>query len=136
MIDFKPAKHTDMNLYNSFFCDSTERGCEYNFANLVLWGQQNIGVIGDCLVRLSYYDGHIAYAFPVGCKEKKYVIDTIINDAKERNIPCCFMGVYDKDKALLESLYQGRFRFIAARDSYDYVYDINDLADFGGRNFH
>ena len=136
MIDFKPVKYTDVDLYNSFFKDSASRGCEYNFTNLVLWGQQNIAVIRDCLVRLSYYGGHISYAFPVGCKDKKHTLDTIINDAKERGIPCNFFGVYEDDKALLENLYPHKFRFIAARDSYDYVYDINSLADLGGRKLH
>lgn len=136
MIDFKPAKPTDMDLYNSFLSPSTKRGCEYNFANLILWGQQNIAVIGDCLVRLSYYGGHISYAFPIGCKDKEQALSTIINDAKNRGIPCNFFGVYEDDKNLLESLYPDKFRFIAARDSYDYVYDINDLADLSGRKFH
>ena len=136
MIDFKPANPQQKDYYNSFFTDATERGCEYNFANLILWGQQNIAQIGDCLVRLSYYDGHIAYAFPIGCNNKKEALEEIFKDASRRKIPCNFMGVYENDKTLLEKLYPDKFKFIPARDSYDYVYDINDLADLPGRKFH
>jgi hypothetical protein len=37
------------------------------------------------------------------------------------------------DCELLESLYPGQFRFHADRDSFDYVYAIDDLADLKGR---
>ena len=135
MIDFIPANTSHKELYESFFSDSRERGCEYSFSNLVLWGQQNIAVIEDCLVRLSYYGGHIAYAFPVG-GNKEGAIKACIDDAQKREIPCVFMGVYEEDKNLLESHFPGKFRFVSARDSFDYIYDINDLCDLPGRKFH
>lgn len=136
MIDFLPANISHKELYESFFKDNRERGCEYGFSNLILWGQQNIAEVEGCLVRLSYYGGHIAYAFPVGDGDKAKAIDAIIADSVARGIPCVFMGVYEEDKALLESLFEGKFRFAEARDSFDYVYDINDLCDLGGRKFH
>jgi len=136
MIDFKPVDTEYKEYYNSFFKDNIERGCEYNFTNLILWGQQNIAFVGDCLIRLSYYDGNISYSFPIGQKDKKRAIEAIIKDSKERNISCNFFGVYEEDKALLESLYPGKFQFKLSRDSFDYIYDINHLSDLGGRKYH
>lgn len=136
MIDFIPANTTHKELYESYFTDGKERGCEYSFANLVMWGQQNIAEISGCLVRLSYYGGHISYAFPIGKGDKENAVREIIADAEERGIPCVFMGVYEEDKALLETVFEGKFRFVAARDSFDYVYDINDLCDLSGRKYH
>ena len=136
MIDFKPADITQKDLYNSFFKDSIERGCEYNFANLVLWGQQNIAQIGDTTVRLSYYGGTISYAFPVGDKDKETALAEIMKDALARDIPCSFFGVYEDDKALLEKLYPQKFRYTLNRDSFDYIYDINHLSDLAGRKYH
>ncbi len=136
MIDFIPANTTHKELYESYFTDNRERGCEYSFANLVMWGQQNIAEVHSTLVRLSYYGGHIAYAFPVGSGNKQKALREIIADAEERKIPCVFMGVYEEDKNLLETMFEGKFRFVEARDSFDYVYDINDLCDLSGRKFH
>ena len=136
MIDFIPANKNHKKIYESYFTDGRERGCEYSFANLVMWGQQNIAEIHSTLVRLSYYGGHIAYAFPVGSKNKEKAVKEIIADAQERGIPCVFMGVYEEDKKLLESSFEGHFRFEKARDSFDYIYDINDLCELSGRKFH
>lgn len=136
MIDFKPADVNQKESYNSFYADKKERGCEHTFANLILWGQQNIAESQGCLVRLSYYGGHIAYAFPVGAGNKEKAVAQLLNDATERGIPCVFMGVYEEDKALLESAFPNKFRFDYARDSFDYIYDINDLCDLAGRKYH
>ncbi|MBE6737819.1 MAG: DUF2156 domain-containing protein [Ruminococcaceae bacterium] len=136
MIDFKAIDLKQKDYYNSFFTDKKERGCECNFNNLILWGQQNIAEVGDCLVRLSYYAGHISYSFPIGKNDKEKALEEIIKDSKERGITCNFFGVYEEDKALLEKLYPDKFKYIHSRDSFDYVYDINDLATLAGRKFH
>ncbi len=136
MIDFKPSNVDQKEFYCSFFTDKKERGCEYGFSNLVLWGQQNIAETEGCLVRLSYYGGHISYAFPIGSGNKQKAIEALQKDATERGIPCVFMGVYEEDKALLEALYPEQYKFVFARDSFDYVYDINDLCDLAGRKYH
>lgn len=136
MIDFIPANITHKEVYSSFFTDDRERGCEYSFVNLIMWGQQNIATLEKNLIRLSYYGGHIAYAFPVGENDKQKVLSAIIEDAKERDIPCVFMGVYKEDKEILETLFPNKFRFVLNRDSFDYVYDITDLCELSGRKYH
>ncbi|MBQ4569645.1 MAG: DUF2156 domain-containing protein [Ruminococcus sp.] len=136
MIDFKPANVEQRKFYSSFFTDKRERGCEYGFSNLVLWGQQNIAEAEGCLVRLSYYSGHISYAFPIGSGDKSEALKALQKDAQQRGIPCAFMGVYEEDKKLLEALYPNQYRFVSARDSFDYIYSINDLCDLAGRKYH
>lgn len=136
MIDFKAVSIQQKDRYNSFFADKEGLGCEYNFNNLILWGQQNIAEVAGCLVRLSYYAGHTSYSFPQGNGNIHTALEKIIEDAKERGIPLGFFGVYEKDKALLQNLYPEKFRYIHSRDSFDYVYDINDLATLGGRKYH
>lgn len=136
MIDFKPADTNDKEFFLDFFTDKRERGCEYGFANIVMWGQQNIAEVCGCLVRLSYYGGHIAYAFPVGNGNTEAALNEIFLDAEKRSIPCVFMGVYEQDKEFLQNLYPDKFIFESARDSFDYIYDINSLCDLSGRKLH
>ena len=65
----------------------------------------------------------------------KPAIDAIIDDARERGIPCRLIALTEEDCGLLEILYPGKFRFHNDRDSYDYVYDIHALADLKGRKY-
>lgn len=136
MIDFRPVKPNDKALYEGFREYTSRRGCEYTFANLLMWGEQSIAITDGVLVRLAYYDGYYSYAFPLGNGNRESAIKAIIADAKERGIPCTFMGVYEEDIAFLESTFKESFAFIKSRDSFDYVYDINKLADLKGRKYH
>ncbi len=136
MIDFKPVTIQDKPIYEKYLLDGSERGCEYTFANIYLWGRQQATLLHDHMVRFSQFNRRSVYPFPVGQGDKKPVLDAIIADAKERGIPCRLTGLYCREKQLLEELYPGQFRFHCDRDSYDYVYDINNLADLPGSKYH
>ena len=136
MIDFKPVTLEDKETYQKYLLDGVERGCEYTFANIYLWGRQQATILHDHLVRFSQFNRRSVYPFPVGQGDKKAVLDALIADSKERGIPCRFTGVYEAEKETLETLYPGKFRFHCDRDEYDYVYDINNLADLPGSKYH
>ena len=61
MIDFKRITPEDKELYESFMPDSEERGCEFSFANLYLWGRQNMAVFGDNVLLFSQFDRRSVY---------------------------------------------------------------------------
>ena len=63
-------------------------------------------------------------------------LDAIIEDSKARGIPCRITGMSQSKAVLLDSLYPGKFKFHTDRGSYDYVYEINDLADLKGKKYH
>lgn len=136
MIDFKPVTLEDKALYQKFLMDSAERGCEYTFANIYLWGNQQAIIMDGHLVRFSQFDQQLVYPFPIGQGDKKAILDAIIADSKERGIPFHLTNIYKAEEELLENLYPGKFRFYCDRDSFDYVYDINNLADLPGSKYH
>ena len=133
MIDFQPLALEQKERYEKYLHAGGERGCEYSFVNLYLWGRQKATVLGDNLVFFSQFNRKSVYLFPVGTGDKKPALDAIIEDAKKRGIPCRLVGLTQDDCALLESLYPGQLRYHFDRDSFDYVYDIDDLADLKGR---
>lgn len=135
MIDFKPFQIQDRPVYDRYLMDCGERGCEYSFINLYLWGRQQATVQNDRLLFFSQFNRRSVYLFPIGPGDTKTAIDAIIADAGKRGIPCRLTGLLQEDCALLEQLYPGRFRYHFDRDSFDYIYDINDLADLKGRRF-
>ena len=135
MIDFQPLNPAHKEQYNKYLQSAGERGCEYSFVNLYLWGRQKATVLHDHLVFFSQFNRRSVYLFPVGFGDKKAVIDAIIEDAAQRGIPCRFTGLTPKDREELEALFPGKFRYHFDRNSFDYVYSIDDLADLAGRKF-
>ena len=128
----------DLNLksqYDRFLLHSRHGGCEFSFVNLFLWGRQKGYLTEDTLFLFSQFDRRDVYPYPVTYGDRKQVIDAIMADAKERGIPCRLTSMSQDDCRELEALYPGRFRFRADRDTFDYVYDIHDLADLKGRKF-
>ena len=111
------------------------KSCEYSFTNLCIWGRQRVARVQDHMVLFSQFDRRTVYPFPVGSGDVKPVLDAIIQDARERGIPCCITGLNEENMATLEQLYPGKFRFQCDRGSYDYVYRIEDLAELKGRKY-
>lgn len=134
MIDFKYPELSQKAQYDQILHQFPDRGCEYNFANLILWGRQRIAFHEGNIAFFSQFDRKSVYPFPMG-KDLKPTLDAIIHDAKARDIPCRLTGLSQDDCATLERLYPGRFRIHFARDSFDYVYAISDLAELRGRKY-
>lgn len=134
MIDFKPLDFSQKDEYNRFLQKSSERGCEYNFANLCLWGRQKIAFHEGNIAFFSQFNQKSVYPFPLG-ENLKPTLDAIIHDAKMRGIPCRLTSLNQDECALLEKLYPGMFRFHCDRNGFDYVYSIDDLATLAGRKY-
>lgn len=135
MIDFKSLDPANKEAYDRYLLNAGERGCEYSFVNLYLWGRQKAAFLNDHLVFFSQFNRKSVYLFPIGYGDKKPVLDAVMEDAKARGIPCRFTGMTQDDCALLESLYPGKLRYHFDRDCFDYIYAIDDLADLKGRKF-
>lgn len=134
MIHFERLQQAQRAEYDRYL-QFSQRGCGYSFANLYIWGRQRCAFLNGYLTLFSQFDRKAVYPFPVGQGELKPVLDAIIEDARQRGIPCCITGMTQADCLLLEQLYPGRFRIYNDRDGYDYVYNIDDLADLKGRKF-
>ena len=135
MIDFQKFDLSKRDLYNQYLMNCGERGCEYSFANLNLWGRQRAAFSDGYLVLFSQFERRSVYPFPVGKGDIKPVLDAVIQDARERGLLCRFSGLVAADCVTLEELYPGQFRFHPDRDSCDYIYAIEDLAELKGRKF-
>ncbi len=135
MINFKRLQLSDRPVYAPILEAAGERGCEYSFANLYLWGRQSAALVGGCMVFFSQFNRKTVYPFPVGPGDKHLALDAIIHDAAVRGIPCRITGLVEADVAFLQENYPHRFRIHSDRAGFDYVYDIHDLADLKGRSY-
>ena len=135
-LDFKPFSPEDKHLYEDYLFNESCRGCEFSFANLYLWGRQSFAEIDGNILFFSQFDRRTVYPFPLGKKDKRAALDAIIEDSRARGIPCRITGMSHADGEYLDSLYPGKFKFHTDRGSYDYVYDINNLAELSGKKYH
>ena len=135
MIPFERMNLSQKNQYNDILMHYAPRGCEYSFVNLCLWGRQQVAFLHGCAAFFSHFYGKSVYPYPIGPGDRKAVIEDIIADSRKRGIPCRITGMTNADREELEGWFPDRFHIRTERDSFDYVYDIHDLADLRGRKF-
>lgn len=135
MLDFQNLDLSKKETYLTYLRSGPQRGCEYAFANLYMWGRQRAAFVEGYLVLFSQFSRRSVYPWPRGTGDIRPVLDAIIHDAARRGIPCRITGMGREQTELLEQLYPGRFRIHNDRDGYDYVYAIDDLADLKGRKY-
>lgn len=133
MIDFQPLELGRKAEYEKYLMCGIARGCEYSFVNLYLWGRQTAAIVHGQFVAFAQFNRRSVYLYPAGCGDKKAALEAVMEDAKQRGISCRFTGLTHDDCAELERLFPGKFRYHFDRDSFDYIYDIHDLADLKGK---
>lgn len=121
--------------YEACLTRGEDKGCEYAFVNLNLWGRQRVTLQDGFFLLFSQFDRISIYPFPVGSGDIKAALDAIIQDARRRGIPCRISSMTEKECAILEGLYPGKFQFHTDRDDFDYVYAVDDLADLRGKRY-
>ncbi len=135
MIDFCKLKFKQKEEYERLLFSRPARGCEYSFANQMLWGRQQGAFLHGCVALFAHFYGRSVYPFPIGDGDKRAVLEAILLDARERGIPCRITGILPEERKSMESWFPDMFHFRTDRDGFDYVYGIDDLADLKGRKF-
>lgn len=134
-IVFRHPTLEDRDWIHAYYQTAGYRGSENSFVNLYLWGRGygEIAQVGDYLVQFIKFGDKKYYAYPAGQGDLRYVIDRLIEDAAYYEHPMRLLGVDCGRREELETLYPGRFRFTENRNAFDYLYDVNRLADLGGK---
>lgn len=141
MIEFKKPTPADRQWVTPLVAAEGAMGSESNFNNMYLWHRmygQELARLGDrVLVRLHGAD-QVRYLFPYGVGDLAPAVEALVADAAAFGERLHFICLSREQKAQLEELWPGRFEYDCAwdRDSWDYVYDVNKLADLAGKKLH
>ena len=139
MIEFHTPVPADKPWVDELLGRCNYRGCDYNFTNLFVWQRAygfELGRLGDFLaVRVRSRVGH-SYMYPAGSGDIAGAVQALAEDAAARGEPLRLVCVTRRQMAELEEFFPGRFEYTADRDGYDYLYDIDRLADLGGKKLH
>lgn len=139
MIDFQMPRPADKDWVDERLAGGNYRGCEYSFTNLLVWGaaydQRIADVDGFLVVRVKGSRGY-GYLWPAGAGSVEDILPRLEEDAKERGEKFRLVCITPEQVETLERLYPGQFDITFDRDGSDYLYDIDKLADLGGRKLH
>lgn len=139
MIDFHPPRLEEKPWVDRILTQAGYRGCDYNFTNLFVWRQayrMEIALVeGFLAIHLCGRMG-CSYMFPAGTGEIGKVIQALEADAAERGAPLRLVSLTQGQMEQMETCFPGQFAFQADRDGFDYLYEIDRLADLGGKKLH
>lgn len=139
MIDFHTPTPADRGWVTDRVFSGGARGSEFSFANLLLWagayGQQVARWEDFLLVRCQLQDGG-GYFWPMGSGDPLPALAALEQDAAERGEKLLLVCLSAEQVKTLEALRPEEFDVEPHRDGWDYLYEINKLADLGGRKLH
>ena len=139
MIEFQAPTPADKAWVDELLALGNLRGCDYNFTNLFVWQKAyrfELARMGNfLLIRLRGRTGN-SYMYPAGSGDIAAAVRALEADAAERGEPLRLVCLTPPQMAELEEFFPGRFTCTADRDGYDYLYDIDRLADLGGKKLH
>ena len=139
MIDFRTPQPSDKAWVDALLAQADYRGCDYNFTNLFVrsraYGQEIAQVNGFLVTHLCGRMG-CSYMYPAGSGDLAAAIDILAREADERRQPLRLVCLTTRQMEELDRLMPGRFAYEADRDGFDYLYDIDRLADLTGKKLH
>ncbi|MEG1878239.1 MAG: phosphatidylglycerol lysyltransferase domain-containing protein [Pseudoflavonifractor sp.] len=139
MIDFKTPTLGDKGWADALLQAADYRGCEYNFTNLFTWKDAYHHALarmdGFLLVRLCGGLG-CSYLYPAGQGDLRAVILALEAEAQNKGEPLRLVCLTGRQIAELEAAFPGEFEFTPDRDGFDYLYEIDHLADLKGKQLH
>lgn len=139
MLEFRPTKPSDREWVFPLLQAEAIPLCSYNFSTLYCWQhvyEQKVCQFEDrLLVHANTYLGS-AYLWPCGTGDPIPALRALEADAALRGEPFRLVALIEEHWAILEQLYAGRMERFDNRNNYDYLYQIDRLADLPGKKLH
>ena len=140
MLNFRLIEKSQIEEFRKYYDYSTALGCDSNLLNAYLWrNEYNIkfAMYDETLLKAYFKDdGSVwGYCMPTG-KNIKGALEEIFADAQERNQKPHIVMLTNGQKAMLESLFPGKFDFVRSPENQDYLYLTKELVMLQGKKFH
>lgn len=139
VIPFKQPGLEDKEWFDELAARSDYRGCEYNFTNIYAWSDtfsQEIARIDHFLMVRVRDNKGCSYLFPAGSGDVRPVLRELIRESMSRCRCFKLIGVTETTRGMLEKAFPGRFRYQEDRNSWDYLYRADKLAELPGKKLH
>ena len=110
-------------------------GADNTFHNMYFWEcyYGEVGLAEGFATQHLTQDGAEVYLYPAGTGDVSAALEAIRQDARERGGKLRLRGVTDDKRDELERLYPGKFTFTPYRNSFDYIYTVEELTELHGK---
>ncbi len=139
MIDFKIIAIEDKSWIDPLLAAAEMRGCQHNFTNLFAWSNiynYYVAQVGDFLVvKGESLDKVPGYLYPAGRGNPGPVLTAMSRDALNCGSEFRLVGLSPENIAVLNSLIPENFEFMEMRDSFDYIYLLDNLVNLAGNKY-
>ena len=140
MLDFRPPTLNDRERIEDFVDVSGRIGCDVSFVNTYLWRDRydiQIAFSGDAYFKCYREDSRITgYCMPMTRGDNRTAIEKILEDAEERGITPRIGLLSDRNVGIIRRLFGETVEITPERDSFDYIYERENLAALKGKNYH
>ena len=139
MLHFRPVTPEDRNWVEPLLNEATIPLCSYNLPTLYCWQhvyQQEIARMGNRLIIRAKDPTGTVFLWPVGKGDIRPALQAMEEDVESRGEPFQIVGVRPYHLPVLQAVYHDRIEVIANRDGYDYLYEVDRLADLPVKKLH
>lgn len=139
MLEFKTIDLSDREWINELLAISDFRGCEYSFANNMAWRRLNdtqIARYKDFYISCSFEDKKPYFTFPTGRGDYKEVFAEMKKYAESFGVPLTVCSVTEQVLPMLNELFPDEFTIEKNEESFDYIYNAEDLIELKGKKYH
>lgn len=136
MLDFKKIELSDIAILENVLKNNDDNSCENNFINLLVWQCKYNNMIayseGQLIIK-SGYGKRAVFKLPIGDDFEKgmALISDYCGEQKPR-----FWAQEGSAFEKFKKLYGHKYTIEEQRDSFDYLYLCQDLANLKGKKYH
>lgn len=138
--ELKTISIEDKPLFDKYFAENNGINSEYTFTNMFMWrNSYNIRyaiIDGFLCIFAKHGTGAETVNFPIGCGDITPVFEKLSHYFAEQNQRFLMRVYSNKDMDLINTLYPDTFIFTQDRNSFDYVYKVQDLSELQGSKYH
>ncbi len=136
MLEFKDVTIDDLKLWQEYSLNEGEISGENTFVNILLWQKaynNKIAAFNGNLFLKSNEDGEDVFRFPIGGDMQKGLKEIFKYCKGKKPV---FWNPLGKNFHRLPRWFFESYQIIPTRDSFDYIYLSEDLANLSGKKYH
>lgn len=138
MTNFKKLEISDYKIINPILKKYNVENCDHCFYTMLIWSfRYHVEYTvhdGQLFMRTSG-DNSYWYLSPVGPMDFGDAVQLIIDDARQNGYRIKIFALDEKQKEQLQQRFDGKFEIIEDRDSFDYIYNTDDLSNLPGKKY-
>lgn len=138
MLNFHSVDYSDLSVIRKYFDEFKEYSCEFSAINMLIWQGYfgfSVCVEDGILYSKNCIGGKTSFGIPFA-RNMPAAIDKLKEYAKENALPLVLFGGQGERLDLLNSQMPGVFKLTPVRDSFEYIYSFEDLANLSGKKYH